>query len=165
MKTLGLVLLLALMTVFLSVPAMAQEPVRFGALGIGYLSGATPNIQGWAALGIPLTSDNKAISYTSMDFAVVKSDGQVTVAGFQLQYSLHPGLAYRLLPVYSGWSVYGLAAPGFVADGNDLRSSFEYGGFVHKSINTRIGLMLAFTRQQYGLTADFAPRGAITIKF
>ena len=165
MKTLILVTILALMTIFLSVPVMAQDPVRFGAAGVGYFAGATPNIQGWAALGIPITSDNKAISYTSMDVSVVKvATGGPTVAGLNLQYSLHPGMAYRLLKRGS-WSLYGLAAPGFVANGDSIRGSFEYGGFVHKQVSKVFGVMLAFTKQQYGNDTDFAPRGAVTIKF
>jgi len=165
MKTLTLMVCLIALTIFFSVPATAQEPVRFGAAGVGYFATATPNIQGWAALGIPLTSDNKAISYTSMDVGVVKEpNGQATVAGFNLQYSLHPGLAYRLFQRGS-WSLYGLAAPGFVADGESIKGSFEYGGFLHKQVSKYFGVMLAFTKQQYGTETDFAPRGAITVKF
>jgi len=165
MKTFTLMGLLLLISVFLSLPAVAQEPVRFGAAGVGYFAAATPNIQGWAALGVPITIDNKTISYTSMDVGVVSEpNGQSTVAGLHLQYSLHPGLAYRLFN-RGTWSLYGLAAPGFVANGESIKGSFEYGGFLHKQVSKYFGVMLAFTKQQNGTEKDFAPRGAITVKF
>lgn len=162
-----IICILALLSIFLALPLAAQSPAspdRFGAFGIGYFSQATPQFQGWAALGIPLTSDHKAISYTDMDISVSKSAGQNMISGHQMTYSVHPGLAYRVF-LSGSWSLYALAAPGFVADGSTFQSSFEYGGFLHKSLGSGWGALIALTKEQYGAVSDLAPRIGITKKF
>lgn len=151
----------------LTAPAMAQELERFGAFGLGYFSQASPQFQGWAAMGLPLTADAKAISYTDYKISVVPDTDeayQLMVAGKRVRYAMTTGLGYRIL-AYGSWSLYGLAAPGFVSDGNTFKSAFEYGGFVHKSIGKGWGAMLAFTAESAGGTTDFAPRIGITRKF
>lgn len=153
----------------LALPVMAQDQTmdRFGAFGLGYFSQASPQFQGWAAMAIPVTDDAKAVSYTAYDVAVVADDdptSQIMVAGKKIRYTMKTGLAYRALQ-YGTWSLYGLAAPGFVADGDSFKSAFSYGGFVHKSIGKGWGALFALTNEIAGGQSDLAPRIGITKKF
>lgn len=149
----------------LSIRAQDQEPERFGAFGLGYFSQASPQFQGWAALAIPVTADGKAVSYTAYDVAVVDDESnQLTVAGRKIRYAMKTGLGYRVYRTGT-WSLYGLAAPGFVADGDTFKSAFSYGGFVYKDIGKGWGALLALTNETYGGKSDLAPRIGITRKF
>lgn len=147
----------------LALPAMAED--RFGAFGLGYFSQAAPQFQGWAAMAIPVTDDGKAVSYTAYDVAVVEDESnQLTVAGRKLRYTMKTGLGYRVFQ-YGSWSLYGLAAPGFVADGDTFKSAFSYGGFLHKDIGKGWGILGALTNENYGGKSDLAPRVGVTRKF
>lgn len=158
--------LLAFLVLSLPLWAQVQPQSRFAAGGLGYFSQAQPQFQGWAAFGLPLTPDGKTLSYTDSDWYVVKTGGQVSVAGFQLRYSLRTGLAYRLLQTKDGaWSLYGFAAPGFVADGQSFMSAFQYGGFLHRTIKNGWGILVGLTNEHYGSTSDLAPRIGFTKKF
>lgn len=167
---LSIVSLLAICMLLFIPAAMAQDPVpapdnaRFGAGGIGYFAGGKPTLQGWAALGIPITDDNKALSYTSFDVSPVHDNGQFSVGGIHIRYAMRTGIAYRLIQFGKGLDLYGLAAPGFSADGADFRSSIEYGGFLHRYLKNGWGVMVAFTAEKAEGT-DFAPRIGITKKF
>lgn len=144
----------------------APAPNRFGAGGLGYFSQAVPQFQGWAALGLPLTSDGKALSYTDYDVSVVSSGGQLSLAGYQLRFSVKTGVAYRIFQTKDGiWSLYGLAAPGFMATGNDFTSAFEYGGFVSAMTKSGWGAVIGLTNEHYGTVSDLAPRLGVIKKF
>jgi len=165
MKVLLRVLIVCIV-LLLTLPAIAQQQERFGAAGIGYFSLSRPNIQGWAALGIPITSDKKVLSYTDCDIAVVGTAPQFTIAGLKLQYTIRTGLAYNMLKITTTWSLWGLAAPGLSANGDKVFSNFEYGGFIHKDVGKGWGLLIAFTAEKAGVIAtDFAPRMGVTRKF
>ena len=158
-----------LVLLIMSIPAFAQTPVtatnyHFGAIGLGYFAPSTPQFQGWGALGIPITQDGKAFSYTDFDLGIVKQGGQILVAGIQLQYSMRTGVAYR---VYTNgtWSLFGLAAPGFVATGTTFASAFEYGGFIHKTVHKNLGVLFGLTDEHYGGQSNLAPRLGVTLKF
>lgn len=162
-------LLLIGIGLILALPAMAQDQTveRFGAFGLGYFSQATPQFQGWAALAIPVTGDGRAVSYTAYDIGVVPDDdptSQLMVAGRRIRYTMKTGLGYRIYQAGT-WALYGLAAPGFVADGQEFKSAFTYGGFVHKSIGKGWGALFALTNEMAGGQSDLAPRIGITRKF
>ncbi|MFA5408854.1 MAG: hypothetical protein WC343_08820 [Bacilli bacterium] len=161
-----LIMSLAVIFALFCLPLMAQEPEleRFGAGGIGYFANGKPTLQGWAALGIPITSDAKALSYTNFDVSPVNDGGQFSVGGIHIRYAMRTGIAYRLMQFGQGLDLYGLAAPGFSADGADFKSSVEYGGFIHKTLKKGWGVMVAFTAEKTEGT-DFAPRIGITRKF
>jgi hypothetical protein len=161
-----LILIFALISVFLALPVFAQTPApkSFVAAGMGYFSMGHPNIQGWGAAGIPIPNTERLISYTDFDVAVVKEGGQLSVAGHQIQYTMRTGVAYRIASS-SGWSLFGLAAPGFAATGTSFVGAFQYGGFVHKSIGRGWGAMVALTNERYNNQSDFAPRLGITKQF
>ena len=98
--------------------------------------------------------------------AIVKEGTQFTVAGLKLRYTIRTGLAYRIAQVTNTWSLWGLAAPGFSADGEKLLSNFEFGGFIHKDVGKGWGCLVALTAEKASNSAtDFAPRLGITKKF
>ena len=141
------------------------EPARFGAFGLGYFAEAVPQFQGWSALAIPITADGKALSYTAADWAVVNDESnQLTVAGRKIRYTMKTGIAYRIFQ-RGTWSLFGLAAPGFVADGDTFKSAFSYGGFIYKDIGKGWGAILALTNENYGGKSDLAPRAGVSYKF
>lgn len=161
MKTL---IFLVTILILLSAPAFAQTPTeKYGAFGLAYFNSGTPNIQGWAALGIPISE--KTISYTDYDIAPIKSGGQASVAGVRLQYAIRTGLAYRIYNVTNSWSLWGLGNIGLAADGRAITRSFQYGGFLDKSIGKGWGVMLILSGEDSGATGrDFAPRIGIRKK-
>lgn len=173
MKRLVMFVLTLLLSSMLIQPLWAQTPApvsqdRFAAGGLGYFSQAKPQFQGWAALGLPLTADGKALSYTDYDVSVVPvgGKGQLSVAGYQLRFSLKTGIAYRIFQTQDGnWALYGLAAPGFTADGTSFQGAFQYGGFLSRKLKKGWGLMLGLTNETYGTTSDLAPRFGAVRKF
>jgi hypothetical protein len=128
-----MVCVLALLSVFLALPVMAQTvndtQFRAGAFGLGYFSGGDPALMGKAALFLPIGSTTNTVSFSATDIGIVKTGGQIQVAQFHLSYRLQSGLAYR---VYQNkWiELWGLAAPGFVANGVNLQAAFQYGAAV-----------------------------------
>lgn len=165
-----------LISMFIATAAYAQqpgEPGTFGAAGLAYLATADPNMQGWMAFGVPVSSDDKWISYTNWDIAPVPLDQTMgfTVAGKGLRYSIRSGVAYQVLRLTNSWTVYGLVAPGVAItpgenSGIIVLGSFEYGGFIHKTVGRGLGMMLALTAEKsVGRPTDFAPRIGITWKF
>jgi len=84
---------------------------------------------GKAALFLPIGSTTNTVSFSATDIGIVKTGGQIQVAQFHLSYRLQSGLAYR---VYQNkWiELWGLAAPGFVANGVNLQAAFQYGAAV-----------------------------------
>lgn len=159
-----------LMVMALATTVRAQEVVRFGAAGLGYFSQAKPNLQGWAALGLPLTSDGKTLSYTAFDVSIVKTGGAFSVAGVDLQYNIRSGAAYRVKQITNTWSVWALAAPGLNVIGDTPSFSFASGGFVFKDLGKGWGLIVPLTAETYKdangkQRTDFAPRFGITKRF
>lgn len=174
LKTMLLTLVSVLLFTLVSVPLFAQDeaPSKFGVFGVGYFAPATPNIQGWAALALPITSDGKALSYTDYRVAVVNdplAPAQFSVVGRRMRYTMGTGLAYKALDL-GGWAFYGLAAPGFAADGTGFRGAFEYGGLIHRNIKNGWGILIALTNDiahssSPGEINNFSPRIGFTKKF
>jgi hypothetical protein len=166
-----LLLVSVLLLLFCALPASVysqtpaqDEPNRFGAAGLGYFSQAVPQFQGWAAMALPLTADGKTLSYTDIDLSVVSSGGQLSVAGHQLRYTMRTGVAYRVY-LKGSFALYGLAAPGFAATGDQFVSAFEYGGFIAKKFSKNLGCILGLTNERYGSVSDLAPRLGLAFKF
>ena len=106
---------------------LAQDlPFRAGAVGIGYFAGNDPAFMGRGALFLPLGSTANAVSYTVSDVGVVKTGGQFQIANWNLTYKLQSGLGYRVF-ARNWFELWGLAAPGFVANGNNVIAAFQYG--------------------------------------
>lgn len=167
MKLLMRMLILIALSLLVCLPALAQDqPVeKFGAFGIGYFAHNSPNIQGWAAMAIPLTTDGKAISYTGFDVAPVKEDSQFSVGGVGIQYKMRTGLAYKMIQIKPNVSLWGMAAPGFQADGNSFMANFQYGGFLHVAAGKGWGAIFLLTAEEAAGVNDFSPRIGITKKF
>ena len=163
-----MITIIALMFCNCMAHAQAQTTVnsaKFAFAGAGYFSQSSPQIQAFAGMAIPITSDNKTISYTDFDISLVKSSlAQVTVAGKGLKYAIRTGLGYRIYQKGT-WALYGLGAPGVASDGNKTSSSFEYGGLIGKSFNANVGMILGLTAENNGGVTDFAPRFGLVFKF
>jgi hypothetical protein len=148
----------------------AQDIPRFAFGGIGYFGPATPNVKAYIGMAIPITSDHKAKSWTDADFSIVKSGGQLAIAGQRLQYEIKTGIEYDIFSRGS-WTLMGLGAPGVRTDGNITSAMFSYGGGLHKWVHKdRLGLMLLFTAETGGnqagkIETNFAPRIGVTFKF
>jgi|WetSurMetagenome_2_1015567.scaffolds.fasta_scaffold159704_4 hypothetical protein len=163
-------LLLIASLFFLSgIGAQAQDRIAFG--GVGYFAPAAPDFQGFLGMAVPIGADGKAFSWTDMDFSIVKTGGQFTVAGQHLAYSIKTGVAYRLYGA-NGWALLGLGAPGLQTDGDSVSAKVEYGIALHKWVKQdKIGLLFPFTAETHkdlndGSTAtNFAPRFALTFRF
>jgi hypothetical protein len=159
------VCLCALMVLMCGDCAMAQaESVRFGAAGIGYTATATPNIQGFAALGIPITE--KIISYTAYEVYPVQSGGNLMVAGYHLQYDIGTGAAYKLYQFTNSWSLWGLGKAGLTTSAESTKAMIEYGGFVDKGIGKGWGIMFIMSAKYDADNGNvFNPRFGIRKRF
>ncbi|NLT67271.1 MAG: hypothetical protein GXX84_11775 [Acidobacteria bacterium] len=135
----------------------APEKEKFGAFGLGYSEVAKPNLQGWAALGIPVS--DRVMSYTAYDIAPVKEGGQASLAGIRIQYNIRTGFACRVYDITRSWSLWGLGNAGMAADGNVVTGSFEYGGFLYKGLGKGWGAILILGAQKDAISGTvFAPR-------
>lgn len=135
----------------------AQDQEKFGAFGLGFNDQASPKIQGWAALAIPVA--DRVLSYTAYDIAPVKEGGQVSFAGVRLNYMIRTGVAYRIYEIAPGWTLWGLGNAGMSADGNVVVGAFEYGGFLDKSFGKGWGFMAVLAAQKDAISGTtFSPR-------
>ena len=169
MKKIYMLLIVAAFAVLFCDCSQAQAQTvteaKFAFAGAGFFSQSSPQIQAFAGMAIPITSDNKTISYTDFDISLVKTGTpQITVAGKGLKYAIRTGLGYRIYQ-YGTWALYGLGAPGVSSDGNKTSSSFEFGGLIGKSFNANVGMILGLTAENNGGVTDFAPRMGIVFKF
>jgi len=159
------VILLAALCFFRGGSAVAQDQTtRFGAAGLGYYSTATPNIQGFAALGIPIS--DTIISYTAYEVYPVKEGGNVQFVGHRLQYDIGTGAAYKIKQVTPSWSLWGLGKAGLSTSGESTRAMFEYGAFVDKGVGKGWGVLLIMSAKYDADNGNvFSPRFGVRKQF
>jgi hypothetical protein len=135
--------------------ASAQE--KIGAAGIGYFQSGHPQFQGGAALGFSIAP--RTISFTDMVIGATKDEGRITVAGQRLQYSFRTGFAVKIYQITPSWTLWGLSDIGLAADGKSIGRSFQYGGFLDKSVGKGWGFLMILSAENTVQTGtDFSPR-------
>jgi hypothetical protein len=159
MKRIGLFLIVTVF--FLSAWASAQEKIAIA--GISFNGYASPNVQGFGAVGIPISAN--VISYTGYDVAVIPGQDWRNFQAYKLQYSMKTGLAIRVKDLSPKVSLWGLGAGGLATDGSNHSSSFAAGGFLDVAFSKGWGALLILQVDRNAATgAQFTPRIGIRRK-
>jgi len=150
--------LLFVLLFFLAVPAQAQNfEGKYGAFGMAYDPGSTPNLKGWAALAIPISE--RALSYSDVDFAPVTKGANYEFAGVKLQATFRTGFAYRMYEITKGCNLYALGDAGIAASSENVVGSFAGGGFVDIAIGKGWGALVILQAEKNAVIGmTFTPR-------
>lgn len=142
----------------------AQEQTKFAAAGLSFNQAANPNIQGWFALAIPLSSS--VLSYTVHDVAAIpQGPGLQGFLKSKLESSTKTGLMLHVYDPFKGFSLWGLGAGGIATDGSTVGGSFAGGGMLDFAISKDWGAVLILQVDKSSITgAQFTPRAGIRRK-
>jgi hypothetical protein len=163
--TLFLVVLLVCTTM-----GMAQTvPIdRFAFVGAGYFDGS--QVKGLAGYFVRL-GDSKFFNVTETDIGMVpQGQGNLSIAGKQLQADFSTGIAYDLF-AYKGAHFFALGDAGLQQTGDNPSALLKAGGGVWKSLYKNLGLAV-FGRWKYAEDAvtgqagwKVNPQAALTFRF
>jgi hypothetical protein len=142
-------------------PIQPDQPSKFAAAGISFQPAATPQIQGWGAIAIPI--NGRVASYTDYDVAALPGipvPGQRFVLP-KIQYSMRTGICVRAYDISPKISLWGLVGAGVAADPG-VGVSFGSGGFLDFSINDRWGAVIILMYDRNAVIGNqFSPRAGI----
>jgi hypothetical protein len=137
---------------------------KFAAVGLGLFQSATPQLQGFGLLALPVGS--RVLSYTDYDVAAIPGapvPGRIILP--RLQFSMRTGFAVRIYQLSPRISLYGLGGAGMAATGDNVVGSFGGGGFIDIAIGKGWGALIILEASRNAVTGtEFIPRVGIRIK-
>ena len=178
-------LILICLFISMTVPLLAQsptpdQPVKFVAAGLAFFQSATPALQGWGALAMPLS--DKILSWTAYDVSALPGDKIISSPGECLQlgggcgapprwtppkisYTMRTGIAVHIYTITKGVNLFGLGGAGIAAGGSNVVGSFAGGGFLDFALGKGWGAVLILEVNKNAMTgSDFVPRVGIRKK-
>jgi hypothetical protein len=137
---------------------MAQDKPKFVGVGMAFNQDASPQIQGFGALAIPIS--DRVLSFTDY---LVSAIPQPRVGGKlqlpKIQYVMRTGIAVKIYAISPKLTLWGMGNAGVAADGGATSGSFAGGGFVDWSLGKGWGALVILQVDKNAATGtQFIPR-------